>query len=128
VEPVRGPLRAIARVALAAQFITGGTSALLEPPGRRAEQTARLGLPQPEALVRVNGATMVVAGTALALGLWPRAAAAALAGALVPTTLAGHRFWEEQDPSARRHQRIHFYKNLSMLGGVLLVLAERPRR
>jgi putative oxidoreductase len=128
VEPVRGPLRALARVALASQFITGGTSALLEPPGRRAEQAARLGLPQPEALVRVNGATMVVAGTALALGIWPRAAAAALAGALLPTTLAGHRFWEEQDPAAHRQQRIHFYKNLSMLGGVLLVLAERPRR
>ena len=43
-----------------------------------------------------------------------------LAGSLVPTTLAGHRFWEEQDKTQRANQLIHFVKNVSMFGGLLI--------
>jgi len=70
--------------------------------------------------VRFNGAVQVAAGTALASGRFPRIAALALAASLVPTTLAGHRFWEETDEAGRVRQRIHFLKNVSMLGGLLL--------
>jgi putative oxidoreductase len=49
-----------------------------------------------------------------------------LAGALVPTTLAGHPYWREADPAIRRQQRIHFFKNVGLFGGTLLVLADRP--
>jgi len=43
-----------------------------------------------------------------------------LAATLVPTTAAGHRFWEEEDPAQRSNQRIHFFKNVSMLGGLII--------
>ena len=43
---------------------------------------------------------------------------------LIPTTLAGHRFWEEQDEMRRAQQRIHFFKNLSMLGGLMLAAVD----
>jgi len=47
----------------------------------------------------------------------------------VPTTLAGHRFWEATDEKERAMQRIQFMKNMAMLGGLLLVVTERtPRR
>ena len=127
-EVVRGPLRAAGRVALAAMFITGGTDALFDP-GPRAPRAAEIGVPlDPEAAVRANGAAMLAAGTALALGVWPRLAAAVLAGTLVPTTLAGHPYWKLEDPAARRQQRVHFFKNLGLFGGALLVLSERRRR
>jgi uncharacterized membrane protein YphA (DoxX/SURF4 family) len=67
---------------------------------------------------------MVVAGSALALGWWPRAAAAMLAGSLVPTTLVGHPFWRETTRSGRAAQQVQFLKNLGLLGGLLLVLAD----
>ena len=70
---------------------------------------------------------MLAAGAALALGIRPRLAAAVLAGSLVPTTLAGHPYWQVEDPAARRQQRIHFFKNVGLFGGALLVLSERPR-
>jgi uncharacterized membrane protein YphA (DoxX/SURF4 family) len=109
-------------------FITGGADALLEP-GPRAARAAGLRLPlEPELAVRVNGATMLAAGMALAVGVWPRLAAAALAGTLVPTTLAGHPYWRMTDPAARRQQRTHFFKNVGLFGGALLVMAERPAR
>ena len=71
---------------------------------------------------------MLGAGVALALGLWPRLAAAVLAGSLVPTTLAGHPYWRVEDPAMRRQQRVHFFKNVGLFGGALLMLSERPRR
>ena len=43
-----------------------------------------------------------------------------LAESLVPTTLAGHRFWEESEPKARAGQRIYFLKNVSLFGALLL--------
>jgi uncharacterized membrane protein YphA (DoxX/SURF4 family) len=70
--------------------------------------------------VRINGIVQVGAGVALAVGRCPRVAALALAASLVPTTLAGHRFWEEAEGADRTRQRIHFLKNVSMLGGLLL--------
>ena len=47
-----------------------------------------------------------------------------LAATLVPTTAAGHRFWEEQDPAERAQQRIHFFKNVSMLGGLIIAAGD----
>jgi putative oxidoreductase len=127
-EVVRGPLRAAGRVALAAMFITGGADAMLAP-GGRASKAEELGVPlDPELAVQLNGAAMLAAGTALALGVLPRLAAAVLAGTIVPTTLAGHPYWRLDDPATRRQQRTHFFKNLGLLGGALLVLSERPRR
>jgi uncharacterized membrane protein YphA (DoxX/SURF4 family) len=125
---LRRPVRAAGRVSLAAMFITGGADALLAP-GGRASKAEELGVPlDPELAVRLNGAAMLTAGVALALGIWPRLAAGVLAGTLVPTTLAGHPYWRLDDPAAQRQQRVHFFKNVGLFGGALLVLGERPPR
>ena len=75
--------------------------------------------------VQANGALQMASGGLLALGRLPRLSALALAGSLVPTTLAGHRFWSETDPAKRSMQRVHFVKNVSMLGGLLLAAVDR---
>jgi uncharacterized membrane protein YphA (DoxX/SURF4 family) len=81
-----------------------------------------------EDAVRLNGAVQMVAGLLLALGWFPRPAALALAGTLVPTTAAGHRFWEAEEDADRAQQRIHFLKNLSMFGGLLIAAADTGGR
>jgi putative oxidoreductase len=48
----------------------------------------------------------------------------ALIGSLVPTTLAGHPFWKEEDPGQKMVQRINFQKNLAMIGGLLLAAVD----
>jgi putative oxidoreductase len=77
-----------------------------------------------EQAVRLNGAVQMVAGSLLALGKFPRVSAAVLAATLVPTTAAGHRFWEAEDDATRTQQRIHFLKNCSMFGGLLIAAAD----
>jgi uncharacterized membrane protein YphA (DoxX/SURF4 family) len=71
-------------------------------------------------LVRANGVLHVAAATAVATGHVPRISSFILASSLVPTTAAGHQFWNESDPAARKNQLIHFLKNLSMIGGLLM--------
>ena len=75
-------------------------------------------------MVQLNGAVHVVGGAMLATGRLPRLSALALAISLVPTTVAGHRFWEETDAQQRASQQVHFFKNVSMIGGLLLAAVD----
>lgn len=133
--------RMIARPMLASMFVVGGVSALRNAPAlgsKASDVTARLvplarraGVPLPEdpvALVRLNAGIQVVAGATLATGRLPRLSAATLAVTLVPTTVAGHRFWEESDPTQKATQRLHFFKNVSMLGGLIIAALDTEGR
>ena len=112
-------LRLLARSLFSTIFVIAGYKSLTDP-GRRPEMVSKtLPLPEPELMVRINGGSMLAGGVALAAGIKPRVAALGLAAALVPTTYAGHQFWSESDPMARRNQEIHFEKNLSLIGGLL---------
>ena len=64
----------------------------------------------------------------LATGRFTRPAALVLAGTLIPTTAAGHAFWNNDDPAARNNNQIHFLKNLGLLGGLLLAAADTEGR
>jgi putative oxidoreductase len=77
-----------------------------------------------ENAVRLNGAVQMAAGSLLALGRFPRLSALVLAATLVPTTLAGHRFWEAEEQATKAQQRIHFLKNASIPGGLLIAVAD----
>ncbi|MDI2032040.1 DoxX family protein [Saccharopolyspora sp. TS4A08] len=127
-------IRRLARPMLASIFIWGGIGALRDSSNHAKAAAPVLdkvtgpvqgSLPDqvptdPETLVRVDAAVKIGAGAMLALGKFPRLASLLLAGSIVPTTLAAHRFWEHEDPQQRGEQQIHFLKNLGLLGGVLL--------
>jgi putative oxidoreductase len=119
-----------ARPLLAGMFVYGGLDAFRNPAGKvpRAEKVAPdiaalVGIDaDTEQLVQFNGAIQIGGGITLALGILPRLSALLLAGSLVPTTLAGHRFWEAEDDAAKAQQTIQFLKNAGLLGGLLLVI------
>lgn len=125
----------------AARVLTGSTYAILgweaaRTPGQRVEMAAptltsvRKIVPLPvddELIVRGNGAAQAIGGALLALGVCPRASAAILAASLIPTTLAGHSYWNLEDPTARKLQRVQFQKNLAMLGGLTFAYVDARR-
>jgi len=128
-------VRLLARPMLASMFVVGGVSAFknadkmatkAKPVYDRIVPAAEKAVPQAplpkdaEAMVKANAVAQVAGGLLLATGKAPRLAADVLALTLVPTTLAGHRFWEETDPAAKANQKVHFFKNVSMFGGLLL--------
>jgi putative oxidoreductase len=131
-------VRRIARPMLASTFIYGGIQTLRNPQSRvpgaapiveQLTEIADKQLPieishDVEQWVKINAGVHVGAGTLLALGKFPRFSALALATSLVPTTFAGHRFWEHEDPKERFGQTSNFLKNTGMLGGLLLAAVD----
>ena len=133
---MRRPLRLAARLLTGSTYILLGADAAREP-GSRVGQAATtlaalrkvLPLPADDArIVQANGAVQVLGGTLLALGKLPRLSALALAGSLIPTTIAGHAYWTSDDAAARKLQRIQFHKNMAMLGGLLFAVLDEPNR
>lgn len=121
------PTRSLARPLLAGMFVVDGAAALRSPDGR-VDAVRAAGLSEPQKLVQVNAATMLLGGLTLATGRLPRLSALALAATLVPTTYVGHAFWSETDKQAKAAQQMQFLKNLSMLGGLLLAFADTGGR
>ncbi|MCL3820069.1 DoxX family protein [Aeromicrobium wangtongii] len=122
-------LRTVARPMLASMFVYGGAMALKQPGARAAKAQPLADLikkiaPQVpvsgSSVTRVNGAVQLTAGLGLATGHLPRLSAFVLAVTLPPTTVAGHRYWDETDPAARTNQRVHFMKNMALTGGLLM--------
>ena len=129
--------RTVARPMLASAFFVGATTALrnsaalapkAEPVTEKVApllQKAVPALPQdPQTLVKVNAGVQIVAALGLATGRAPRTCAAVLAASLVPTTVAGHSFWSVDDEATAQQHRLHFFKNLSMIGGLVIAAGD----
>ncbi|WP_415395453.1 DoxX family membrane protein [Rhodococcus globerulus] len=131
-------VRRIARPLLSTIFIAGGIDALRNPAQRAAKATPLIDksvetlpgavtqkLPaDPETLIKLNAVIQIGGGALLASGKAPRIASLALAGSLIPTTVAGHDFWNESDPTLRAMQRTNFIKNVSLLGGLMIAAVD----
>ena len=131
-------VRRIARPLLAAPFVYGGISTLRKPQDRvpgadpvveKIAETADKQLPvqvprDVQQWVQADAAVKVAAGSLFALGKAPRLTALVLSASIVPTTLAGHRFWEHEDPTERFGQISNFLKNTGLLGGLLLAAVD----
>ena len=135
ITSVLAPLRPAARIITGSTYVLLGFDAL-RAPGARVEQAGpvlaavRKAVPLPEddeLVVRANAAVQVLCGALLMAGRAPRLASLALAGSLIPTTLAGHSYWTIEDPDVRKIQRIQFHKNLAMIGGLLFAALDEPR-
>jgi hypothetical protein len=128
-----GPANVLARGLLAGVFVVGGINQikgahLLADKVEAAKEEYGVVLDVAgEDLVRLNGAGMVLAGGALALGIAPRLSAAALIGLLVPTTIVGHPFWKIEDKAKRRTAVTGTLNNAAIIGGLMLVRARRKR-
>ena len=117
--------RRIGQALLSVVFMKSGAD-VARSPGPRVDKAAKLGFPNPELAVRANAVAMVAGGAALALNKVPRLAALGLIASMVPTTVAGHPFWEFEGAD-RKAQEIHFLKNVGLIGGLMLVLTRRSR-
>ncbi|MEZ5127316.1 MAG: DoxX family protein [Micropruina glycogenica] len=119
-------LSLLARTAIAVPFMYMGYQAAVEP-GGRVQLAKDFGIPDSLAEpARCSQRRDHGAGRSSgAHGLGSRVGALAVAGAMVPTALSAHSFWNDTDPKAKAANRIQFLKNLGMVGG-LLAVAARP--
>ena len=111
----------LGRVLFAAIFIVSGLiSHLLNPQGMIAYATS-MGVPMPRILVPLTGLIALAGGLSLLMGFKAKIGAWLIVFFLVPVTLTMHKFWGLSDPQMTLVQQAMFLKNLSMLGGALLI-------
>ncbi|GGN08565.1 DoxX family protein [Halarchaeum nitratireducens] len=92
------------------------------------EYAESAGVPAPSVLAPLASGTMVSAGVGIALWRLPRLATGAAATFLSVVTLTMHDFWTKDPDEGRGGERLAFFGNVAMLGGVLIALREAWRR
>lgn len=75
----------------------------------------------PELAVPLSGALALFGGLSILLGFRARIGALLVILFLIPVTLMMHNFWALTDPAQIGLQRVMFMKNISMLGGAILI-------
>ncbi|HEX4843416.1 MAG TPA: DoxX family protein [Limnobacter sp.] len=120
-DSVANPLALIGRVLLAAMFVLAGIDKIGGFEGT-AGYIASVGLPMAEALTALTIVVEIGAGLALIAGFQTRLAALALAGFTLAASVLFHNYWAM--PAEQAYvQQLMFMKNLSVAGGLLLVVA-----
>ena len=114
----KGAVVLLGRFLFAAIFLMSGL-------GHFSKQTiafaASQGVPLASIAVPFAGLIALAGGLSILLGYRARIGAWLIVLFLVPVTLMMHKFWSVSDPMQAQTQMIMFMKNLSMLGGALLI-------
>lgn len=123
----RDILALVGRVLLAAMFIYSGFGKIggFES---TAASIASKGLPLPQIGAAIAIAVELGAGLMLAFGWKARCAALTIAIFTVAATYFFHNFWALADAAAAGTNKIMFMKNVSIIGGMLVVVAFGPGR
>jgi putative oxidoreductase len=116
----------LGRVLLGAIFVLSGWGKVAAF-GATAGFIASKGLPMPEVLAAISVLIELGGGLALVIGFNARWAALVLAVFTVVITPIFHNFWAAPAAQAMA-QQISFEKNLSIVGGMLMVYAFGPGR
>lgn len=89
--------------------------------GTTVAYAAHQGVPLPAIAVPLAGIISIVGALSVLLGYKARLGAWLLVLFLIPVTLMMHNFWSVSDPATAQAQQVNFLKNISMLGGALLI-------
>lgn len=82
---------------------------------------ASQGVPLASVLVPISGVMAIIGGICVSLGYHARFGAILLLLFLLPVTFMMHDFWNLTNAQEVQSQMAHFMKNLSMMGGALLI-------
>ena len=82
---------------------------------------ASQGVPLAAIAVPLSGVLAIAGGLSILLGYRAKLGAWLIVLFLVPVSLMMHKFWTVTDPMMAQLQMVLFMKNVSMLGGALLV-------
>jgi putative oxidoreductase len=109
----------LGRVALGAIFVKSGLQKLMTL-GAFAASLAGRGIPQSSTWALIGATVEFVGGILIVTGFRTREASLLMILFVIVATGISHRFWEYAD-AARRLQESQFFKNLSILGGFVLL-------
>ena len=80
-------------------------------------------VPAAKLAVPVSGVMILLGGLSIVLGLWMDLGALLLAIFLIFSAFMMHNFWTMDDATQKMNETVAFFKNLSMAGAALIILA-----
>ncbi|HLK05551.1 MAG TPA: DoxX family protein [Candidatus Acidoferrum sp.] len=114
----QGAVVVLGRLLFAAIFVMAGFNHFnRQTIGYAASQ----GVPLASIAVPLSGVLAILGGLSILLGYRAKLGAWLIVLFLVPVTLMMHKFWTVTDPMMAQVQMVMFMKNVSMLGGALLI-------
>ncbi|MBR8235792.1 DoxX family protein [Burkholderia sp. AU42008] len=125
-ESKKDELLLAARVLMMILFVLFGWQKLTGFSGTVAYM-ASTGNPAPELAAAIAVAIELGGGVLIAIGFYTRPLALAFAAYTLATALIGHRYWALQGME-QYMAMINFYKNVSIIGGLLLLALSGPGR
>jgi putative oxidoreductase len=114
-----------ARLLISQIFLLSGIMKILDPSGTAAQMEGRGMFWVPLFLVGAI-AIEIGGGLSLLLGYKARLGALALLLFLIPVTLVFHNWWTYPDPKEQHVNMLFFLHNLTLMGGLLLIMAFGP--
>lgn len=114
----------LARILLMVLFVLFGWSKLADFSGTAAYMASE-GLPFPTLAAAVVVLMEFFVGVAIVLGFYTRPLALLLALYTLGTALIGHHYWTMAG-AERMANMINFYKNIAIIGGLLLLCVTGP--
>lgn len=115
------------RIVLGAIFVKSGLQKLLAL-GAFAASLAGRGVSHSAFWAAVGATVEFVGGILIVTGLKTRSASLLMILFVIVATGISHRYWEYAETAARRAQESQFFKNLSIIGGFILLFAAGPGR
>jgi putative oxidoreductase len=123
---MRAVINLIGRTLLASVFLLTALVSKIPDFHHVAEQMAQEGVPFPKVML-VGAIIFLLAGSlSLIAGFKARAGALLLLIFTVSGTYFFHHFWTFAEPELMRAHLKEFMKNLSLIGGLLLIVANGP--
>lgn len=115
---VSAPVVFLGRILFSLLFLMGSFNHFK---GQTIAYAASQGVPLASIAVPISGVLALLGGLSILLGYKAKPGGWLIALFLIGVTPMMHKFWGVSDPMMQQMQMIMFFKNLSMLGGALLI-------
>lgn len=116
-----GALFLIGRVLLGGYFLRSAYNHLVNTQQLMGYAGSK-GVPAPKVAVLGSGLLLLLGGLGILLGRYVDWAVLALVLFLVPVTFKMHAYWKATDPMQKMGDQVNFWKNVALLGAVLMLL------
>jgi uncharacterized membrane protein YphA (DoxX/SURF4 family) len=111
----------LGRILFGGFFILGGINHF-QHLGMMSGFAASKGVPAAKAAIVFSGLLIVFGGLCVVVGWCTQLGLACIILFMLPVTFWMHGYWSETDPMQRMSQRVHFQKNVALLGAALMLL------
>ncbi|OGI72925.1 DoxX family protein [Candidatus Nomurabacteria bacterium RIFCSPHIGHO2_02_FULL_41_18] len=112
----------LGRIILGGFFLKNGINHLKNSKGLAGYAESK-GVPAPKLSVLVTGIMLLLGGLGILLGVYVEFAVLLLVLFLLGTIAKMHAYWTVEDPMAKMTENVNFYKNLALIGALLMLLS-----